>query len=243
MKQLLIGILVLALSGCAFAGDMTADDLIAKYVEALGGEKAIRGIETLFMKGSMFMQGTPLELKLYAAPPDKVYMEVSMNNMVMGGGGTDGTNAWATQMGQTFKLEGETARQQMEQADMFPLLDYKDRGRTANYEGDATVKGKPAHKMQFISDGDTAYYFFDAETFYLVKQEGAQGASNLTDYKEAGGIMWPHKLTIVTPQGQQMLTFDSIAVNPAIPDSLFVMPANAQPMPTPPGQTKPDSGK
>jgi len=243
MKKLMIGILVLTLSSCAFAGDMTADDVIAKYVEAVGGEKAIRGVETLFMKGSMFMQGTPLELRMYVQPPEKAYAEVSMNNMVMGGGGTDGTNAWGTQMGQTFKLEGEMAKQQMDQADMFPLLDYKKRGREVSYIGEATVKGKPAHKLQFVNHGDTAYFFFDAETFLLVKEESGMGSSNLTNYEEVDGIMWPHKMTVVTPQGQQMLTFDSIAVNPEVPDSLFVMPANAKPMPAPPGQAKPDSGK
>ena len=249
MKKLLVTLLIAALSTTAFAGDMTADDLIAKYIEASGGEKNIRGAKSIFFKGSMFMSGAALEMKMWVAPPDKAYTEVSMNNMVMGGGGCNGDDAWGVQMGQAFYLEGEMAEDAKRQADMFPLLDYKDKGFKVNYVGEATVKGEAAHKMAFVHPkGDTAYYFFDATTFLLVKKEDKGTTTSLSKYEEVGGIVWPHKLSVSTPQGQQMVTFDSIAVNIEIPDSIFVMPADAKPVPgmhTPPADSAQpaDSGK
>ena len=249
MKRLLVTFLIAALSTTAFAGDMTADDLIAKYIEASGGEKNIRDAKSMFFKGNVFMGGTALEMKMWVVRPDKAYTEVSMNNMVMGGGGCNGDKAWAVQMGQAFTLEGEMAEDAKRQADMFPLLDYKDKDFKASYVGEATVKGEAAHKMAFVHPkGDTAYYFFDAATFLLVKKEDEGSTTSLSKYKEVGGLQWPHKLSVSTPQGQQMITFDSIAVNADVPDSLFVVPANAKPMPgmhTPPADSaKPaDSGK
>jgi hypothetical protein len=249
MKRLLVTFLIAALSTTAFAGDMTADELIAKYIEASGGEKNIRGAKSMFFKGNVFMGGTALEMKMWVVPPDKAYTEVSMNNMVMGGGGCNGDNAWAVQMGQAFYLEGEMAEDAKREADMFPLLDYKDKDFKVNYEGEATVKGENAYKMALVHPkGDTAHYFFDAATFYLVKKEDQGSTTSLSNYKEVGGLVWPHKVTVSTPQGQQMITFDSIAVNIEVPDSLFVMPEGAKPIPsmhTPAADsTKPaDSGK
>jgi outer membrane lipoprotein-sorting protein len=249
MRRLLVTFLIAALSTTAFAGDMTADDLIAKYIEASGGEKNIRGTKSLFFKGSVFMGGTALDMKMWIVPPDKAYTEVSMANTVMGGGGCNGDNAWAVQMGQAFYLEGEMAEDAKRQADMFPLLDYKDKDFKVNYVGEATVKGEAAHKMAFVHPkGDTAYYFFDATTFHLVKKEDKGTTTSLSKYKEVGGLVWPHKLSVSTPQGQQMITFDSIAVNTDVPDSLFVMPEGAKPVPgmhTPPADSAQpaDSGK
>jgi hypothetical protein len=140
-------------------------------------------------------------------------------------------------MGQTFKLEGPMKQAALRQSDMFPLLDYKKKGCEAEYAGETTVKGEKAHKLAFVyPEGDTTHFYFDAEKFHILKEEGRDGAKSWSNYKESGNILWPRKLTIASPQGQQMMTFDSIAVNIEVPDSLFVMPADAQPMPgtTPP---------
>jgi len=249
MKKLLVTFLIAALSASAFAADMTADDLIAKYITAMGGEDNIRATKSMFLKGSMFMGGTALEMKMWVVPPDKSYSEVSMNNMVMGGGGCNAEDAWATQMGQTFYLEGDMKESARQQADMFPLLDHKKKDFKVKYAGEATVKGEPAQKMEFVSaKGDTSFYFFDANTFYLVKKEDKGSTTSFSKFEKVGNLMWPHKLTVSSLQGQQMITFDSIAVNIEVADSLFVMPEGAQPVPgmhTPPADSaKPaDSGK
>jgi hypothetical protein len=82
----------------------------------------------------------------------------------------------------------------------------------------------------------------------LVKKEDEGSTTSLSKYDEVGGIVWPHKLSVSTPQGQQMITFDSIAVNIDVPDSLFVMPEGAKPVPSmhepPADSAQPaDSGK
>jgi len=94
------------------------------------------------------------------------------------------------------------------------------------------VKGSKAHKIEFVSEnGDTSLYYFDDKTAYIVKQKGDNTNINLSKYKDIGGIFFPHKMTMSTPNGQMLMTFDSIAVNIDVPDSLFVMPNGAKPMP------------
>jgi len=236
MKKLLVVLLLFAATITAVAGDMTADDLIGKYIAAIGGEKNIATVKTLFMRGTYLMKGMPLQMTMQLQLPDKGLMEFKMNNMVMGGGGTNGTDAWQTQMGQTYYLEGEHKRGMMRQVDLFPLLDYKKKGGQATYIGEVDLEGKKAHKMEYVTpEADTVYFFFDPETFYIVQLEGKGAMTSMSDYRKIGPIMMPYKFTSESSAGQVTTTYDSMAVNIEIPDSLFVMPKNAKPMPKMPG--------
>ncbi|MCC6964319.1 MAG: hypothetical protein IT585_13790 [candidate division Zixibacteria bacterium] len=241
MKRILVLMTALvALLASLAVGEMTADEIIAKHIAATGGEKTLRGVSTLMLKGSMFMEGMPLEIKTYIKLPNKSYVEATSNNMVMGGGGTNGTDAWATQMGQTFILEGEQKNAAMKQVDRFPLLDYKTKGAKANYAGEDLVKGAKAYKVEFVTkDNDTTVYFFDATTFYIVKEKEASSTTTFSGHKPVNGVVFPFKINSTIDAGgrtmQQMVTIDSIAINGAVPESLFVMPKNAQPIPKAPG--------
>lgn len=227
---------LIALLASLAVGEMTADEIITRHLAATGGEKTLRDVSTIMVKGSMFMEGMPLDIKTYIKLPNKSYMEAASNNIVMGGGGTDGTNAWATQMGQTFILEGEQKNAAMKQVDRFPLLDYKAKGAKANYLGEDLVKGAKAYKVEFISkENDTTVYFFDAATFYVVKEKEANSTTTFSGHKPVNGVVFPFKINSTMEAGgrtmQQMITIDSVAINGAVPESLFVMPKNAQPMP------------
>jgi len=236
MKKLLVVLLVLAGTISVAAGGMTADGLIGKYIDAIGGEKKIATIKTLFMQGTYLMKGMPLQMTMRLQLPDKGLMEFKMNNMVMGGGGTNGTDAWQTQMGQTYYLEGDHKRGMMRQVDLFPLLNYEEKGGKAKYISEVDLDGKKAHKLEFITpEADTMYFFFDPETFYLVRLEGKGAATRMSDYRQIGPIIMPYKFITDGSAGRVTTTYDSMAVNIEIPDSAFVMPKNAKPMPKIPG--------
>jgi hypothetical protein len=238
---------MIALVAAAASAQMTADEIISKHIAATGGEKVMRDVSTIMVKGSMFMQGMPMDLEWYIKRPDKSFMQVSSNNMVLGGGGTDGTNAWASQMGQSFILEGDQKQSTMQQADRFPLLDYKTKGATVSFAGEDLVKGAKTYKVEYVSKAnDTTVYYFDATTFYIVKEKESSGSATFSGHKAVNGIVFPFKInSTIEAQGQsmqQMITIDSIAVNAPVADSLFIMPKNAQPMPKmpeapPAGQT------
>ena len=102
MKKFLVLLVLFAAAAYAVAGEMTVDDLLAKHLKAIGGEKNVRAVESFYMQGTFLMQGMPLRLKVHLIPPDKGHMELSMNNVVMGNGGTNGKEAWQTQMGETY---------------------------------------------------------------------------------------------------------------------------------------------
>lgn len=240
MKRILaLALVVMIASVIPAMAEMTADEIITKHIEAYGGAKAMTDVKSMTMKGSMFAQGMPLDLTAYIVLPGKSYMQVSASGMVMYAGGTNGTEAWATQMGQTFILEGKEKAELESQAEQFTLLDYKKKGGSAKFVGEDLVKGAKAYKVEYVSaKNDTTIYFFDATTYYIVREKTASSNTSFSDHRTSGGIVFPYKINSQVQAGgqsvQQMITIDSIAVNVPIADSLFIMPKNAAPMPKAP---------
>ncbi len=238
-RSLVLLFALLLLSAMPAMAEMTADEIIAKHVEAYGGEAAMRAVKSMSLKGSMFMQGMPLEMQMYLVPPTKSYIQVMSNNVVLGGGGTNGTEAWATQMGETYILTGKQKEEADKQSDQFMFLDYKKKGSTAKLLGDDMVKGAKAYKIEFVSPSkDTTLYFFDATTYYIVREKNASTSQSFSAHKAVNGLVFPFKINSqmdVNGQSmQQMIQIDSIAINVPIADSLFIMPKNAKPLPTAP---------
>lgn len=240
MKRLFALLIAMtALLAVPAMAEMTADEIIAKHIEASGGEAAMHAIKSMYMKGSMFMQGMPFEMEVFAVPPANSFVAVSSNKVVLGGAGTNATQAWSTQMGTTYILEGKQKDEAKKQADQFTFLDYKKKGSTAKYLGEDMVKGAKAYKVELVTAAhDTSLYFIDATTYYLVREKSAMVTSSFTNHKKVGDLVFPTKLTTQMEAGgqsmQQMITIDSIAVNVPIADSLFVMPKNAMPVPKAP---------
>jgi hypothetical protein len=45
------------------------------------------------------------------------------------------------------------------------------------------------------------------------------------------GLVFSYKIQAEGPEGEVMISLDSIALNVPVPDSLFIMPADAVPLP------------
>jgi outer membrane lipoprotein-sorting protein len=212
--------------------EMTADEIISKHIAAIGGEKAFKDIKSLVATGSMFVSGMPLDIKSYIVTPDKAYMEASTNNMTVMSGGSNGTDAWqmSPQTGAVL-LEGEAKRSTMEQAELSPLLNYKEKGDKVKYLGEDMVKGAKAYKVEVVDTAnDSTTYYFDAGTYYILRQKSKGGTVTFSKHQKVDDkIVRPFKINIAGPaaQGQIMITFDTMQVNVPVPDSLFVVPAGA----------------
>jgi outer membrane lipoprotein-sorting protein len=229
-KITLVAILMLALVASLIAAEMTADGLIAKYFTATGGEQNVRAIKSMTMKGTMFAQGQSLEMKVSYVLPGKSFVEIGMGGMTVQTVGTNGKEAWMKHpmLGNVF-LSGSDKDDAMRQANMFPLLDYKKSGAKVKFLGEDMVKGAKAYKLEYVgADNDTVVYSFDATTFLTLKEKRTDATVMASDYRKVGGIMIPYKINVQAGAQSMMMTIDTIAVNIAIPDSLFVMPKDAK---------------
>lgn len=228
-KILLAAMLLMVLAASLIAAEMTADDLIAKYLTACGGEQSLRALKSMTMKGSMFAQGQSLDVKISYVVPTKSLMEIGMGGVPMQVVGTNGKDAWLKGPMGTFFMTGEEKEATLRQSDRFPLLDYKKNGAKVKLLGEDLVKGAKALKLEYIGSGnDTVIYFFDATTFLITKEKSGDATIMWSDYKKDGNIVMPHKMNVQSAAQSMMMTIDTITVNVAIPESLFVMPKDAK---------------
>jgi hypothetical protein len=228
-KIVLAAILLLVFAASLIAAEMTADDLIGKYLTACGGEQSFRALKSMTTNGSIFMQGQSAEVKVSYVTPNKSYMEVSMGGVPVQVVGTNSTDAWVKNPMGTFFMTGEEKSAAMRQANLFPLLDYKKSGAKVKYLGEDMVKGAKAYKLEYVGvDKDTVTYFFDATTFYVVKEKRNDATVTMSDYKKAGSLMMPYKVNIQAAAQAIMMTIDTVLINTPVPDSLFVMPKGAK---------------
>jgi outer membrane lipoprotein-sorting protein len=224
-------------SAPAGAQTPTADELVAKYLSAVGGD-AIKAVNTKRIAGSLTVQGMDLTLNVVTKRPNKMRQEVTMQGQKMIQA-FDGVTVWGVN-----PMMGNPAPQVMEgpQAELIktqalfdgPLVGYKERGDTLEVVGPATVDGAKAWNLKLTrKDGKSMNIFLDAETGlerqWTVTTE--QGGMNmeiqtvLSDYQPVNGVQVARSMRSMMG-GQQVtaLTLTTVEFNVPVDDAEFVMP-------------------
>lgn len=239
------------------ASAQTADELIAKSIEARGGKDKLKAVKTLRMTGKMALpQGMEAPFTAELERPNKMRRDFTIQGMT-GSMAFDGKNGWSLMpfMGkkEAEPMSGDDLKTLEDEADFDgPLVDYKEKGHQVELVGKEDVDGSPAYKLKVTKkNGDVEYHYLDAEQYLEVKVEGKQkvrgqeieGVSTLGNYKEVGGLIFP--FSIESRQkgapGGMTITIDKIEVNPDVPASRFDMPKAEKPASPPPPPTPPQS--
>jgi hypothetical protein len=214
----------------------TGDQILAKYIEALGGQAAIDKMKTLVMKGTFTgFNGAALPYEVDLAAPDKFYINVTALQGTVERG-FDGKAAWE---------KGPRGVNEL----MNPVLDdlksiflfYRNiklkeqftrlRGGRKDKIGDRdviVVNGT-------TSDNHREQLFFDAETgllrrrmSYLETPIGVIPSQiDFEDYREVDGVKLPFtvKVSSVEPGLVSTRTYTEIKLNAPVDDAKFKMPA------------------
>ena len=218
----------------------SADDLIAKYLEAIGGRDKLKAVKTMRMSGKMTMgQGMEAPVTMEMMRPSSMRMEFTFQGMT-GIQGFDGSHGWMVMpfSGKTDPepIPEDMAKEFKEQADFEgPLVDYKEKGSTVELLGKETVEGAETYKLKVTKkDGDVQVTYLDAEYFLPIKEASKrkiQGndvevETSLGDYKEVNGLKFAHSIEARAKgaPGAQTITVEKIEINPTIDPSRFQMP-------------------
>jgi len=242
-RKTFAGLLLAGLMGTA-AWAQTADEIIAKNIEAKGGLEKLKAIQTMRITGKMMMgPGMEAPLIIESARPHKMRMEFTFQGMT-GIQAYDGTTGWMVMpfMGKKDPepMSADDLKQAEDQADIDgPLVDYKDKGNQVEYLGKDEVEGTPVFKLKVTKkNGDIQTLYLDADSYLEIKAEGKtkvrgqeiEGETTFGDYKEVDGLVIAHSIQSKMKGGQgpgQTITFEKIEINPELPASRFEMPAAA----------------
>ena len=232
VKKLLVvltaAVFVLSFASAALA-DMTADEVIAKYLEKTGGIENYKKLNTMKMTGKAFIGQMTADFTIENQAPDLFHMKFVSEVFTMETA-SDGKDVWQQMpMVEGFILvDSADLPAQLERVRMHPFLDYKERGVKTKMVGEEPVKGADCYKIEWVAAaGDTSYIYFDKENFNLVKKIEAESETLLTKFKEVNGFIFPYKM--VQNMGAQRLMFiiNTIETNVELEPSLFVAPPDS----------------
>jgi hypothetical protein len=223
----------------AFSFAQTADELIAKNIEARGGMEKIKAIKTLRMTGKFDGDGITATVGQENVRPNLVRETFSLQGMVVIQA-YDGSTGWHIQPfggKKTPELMGEDdLRDLLLDADFDgPLVDYKEKGNTVEYLGHDVVDGDDALRLKItLKNGDIIYDYLDPDTFIEIRKEiqqfirGSQRdrVMEFGSYKPVNGVMYPFSIS----QGpknhpdEQTVTVRKLEANVTIDPADFSLP-------------------
>jgi predicted Zn-dependent peptidase len=204
---------------------VTADQVIAKYITAIGGAKNLKKIKDATKNASATMQNMPISLDLYYKAPDKMLMQIGSGTMVFAkqvynaGKGVSSS----PMSGETKAIEGEELAGMKEASMIFPEMYYTTLGYTTQLLGIEEQKDKKQfYKVQVNKGGDRKdIEYYDVQSGLKVRAESKEQVTEYADYKAVDGIMFPHSMT--QNMGPQTINFvvSAIKVNTKLKDEFF----------------------
>src|SRR6202171_5416159 len=220
----------------------TADELIAKNIQARGGMEKIKGIKTLRMRGKFEGGGGFTAAVSQENHRPDLSREPSNLQGMTAVQAYDGSTGWQIQPFGGKKdpeLMGEDdLRDLLLDADFDgPLVDYKEKGNTVEYLGHDVVDGDDALRLKVtLKDGDIIYYYLDPDTFLEIRKEVQEfirgsvreSVTELVSYKPVAGVMYPYSIAQGSKANPaaQTTTIEKIEVNIPIDKADFAVPAS-----------------
>lgn len=237
----ILGGLLLALP--CWASAMSADELIARNIEARGGLDAIRAIHSLERSGRLQAGGFEADVAEFKRP-GKVRSEFSIQGMTQVRA-YDGQDAWTISpfggRKDPQKLSADDIKDLGIEADLEgPLVDYAKKGHTAEYLGTEDIDGTAAHKLRVTyANGNEAVYYFDPDYFLEIRivskswyrGSAFEGETDLGDYERVNGVYLPFSVASGAKGSAQKstVTYDRTEANGELADSLFAFPHGTKP--------------
>src|SRR5262249_27400986 len=223
----------------------TADEIVGKYIKAVGGVERIQAVKTLRRSGK-FIGGGGFEAEVLQENkrPAMVRQEFIIQAMA-GVNAYDGKNGWKIDPFGGKKdpeaLGEDEMKDILESADFDgPLVNAQQKGNKIEYAGTEPVEGTDAYNLKVtMADGEVRHYYIDTDYYVPIKVEikrVVRGAERETetvfgDYKSVNGWYLPYSMEFGRKgsQNRQKITFSKIEANAPIANSRFVMPGSAVP--------------
>jgi photosynthetic reaction center cytochrome c subunit len=231
-------------AGNAMPAMPTAQQVLAKYTQAVGGEEALNKITSRMEKGTLSGFGPPSPVEIFAKAPNKRVSIVHRPNVDMFTA-FDGQAGWMTGFGGHIQdMEGADAYAARLDADFQLLADAPKVFKQVRVGRPEKIGDKDAWVLLGITPGQPPVkLYFDKDSGLLLRQvryaETPVGRFptqvDYSDYREADGVKIPYQWTIARPGSSFTIKADEVQQNVPVDDSKFAKPA-APAEQKPPGQ-------
>lgn len=223
----------------------TVDQVLDRYLKAIGGKAKLDGVTTEWMKGSVMdatgtTPATTQPVEIYRKAPNKILMvrHAANNTLVQA---FDGRIAWRQFNDRVGELTGAEAAFASRDARFYKDVNLKEQFTRMSVIGVEKVGDRNVYLIEGVPhDGHignlgygTERFFFDMQTGLLLRRlieiETVLGhvpiATDFDDYREVDGVKMPFTTRLVTPTSTTTLKFTEIKLNAPVEDDRFNRPA------------------
>ena len=202
---------------------VTAQSVVKNYIDAIGGEKALKAVKTVLVTAKGTIQGRSLDMVSKISNKGMLTSDISMGGMSMMKQVIGDKSGYQTVQGQKKAIEGEELVKEKKDAVPFVELSFLS-DKTIVLSGIESLNGQDAYAVQV----GTAKYFYDVKTGLRVATEnesgeGAQKRKTMTyyaDYVEVKGVKFPYKTTMDVGMPLEFITQD-VKINEGVTDKDF----------------------
>lgn len=215
----------------------TVDEIVTKYVNALGGKSIIGSIKTVYVESSIGIMGKDAPCTTYIINGKGYKNELDFSGTKIVQCITDkggwAINPMAGSADATAIPEEQVKASQSQLQVGGPLYDYAVKGNKAELIGKDTSDGSMAYKVRLKMDGVEITYYIDATTYYIsraiskfsVNGQDIESTATFSDYRKTDfGYTMAFVQKVALPQFTLEITNKKVEVNKVIDPAIFEMP-------------------
>ena len=199
----------------------TAKQIIEKNIQITGGLSQWKSLNTILLHGRVIL-GVDEEypVKIYQARPNLTKTLVTIGKKEQAVEGYDGKKGYAMNYA-TNKIQ-EYPNYKAESFDT-DFINYEQKGFTAEFLGVEKLGDKEALKVELTKNVNKTIYFFDKNTYMLLKEIKNDETINYSDYKKVGNLMMPFRIEASSPKkdSDYVMIFNKIELNKAFKEDTF----------------------
>lgn len=206
---------------CSFFYAQTADEIITTHLEKTGGIENWKKLSSVKLKGEAVLSLTeafPIEIIQKAPNLNKSTIFINKKPVVLEG--FDGKQGYRTNFTSGKKEIISNYQAEDFQSD---LLNYTEKGFTAEYTGTEKVDKQDCYKVKLTKDNVSTTYYFSTKTYYLLKEISKNETIEYSNYKKVSNYVMAFSIesTSTAKDSDFKLNISTIEVNKPIADKEF----------------------
>lgn len=220
-----------------YANAQTADEIVSKHTEAIGGKEQLSKISSLYIESITEVMGTESETKTTIVNGKAYRNESNFNGQLLvqvmteKGGWMINPFTGSTEPAALPEDQFKSGQDQVYVGS--PLVEYAAHGAKIELLGQEKVGEVNAHKLKYTNkDNAEMTFYIDPSTHYLVRAVNTGNAmgqeititTNFSDFKKTEhGIVLPHVTDIDMGQFALKVNVKKVEVNKQVDASIFEM--------------------
>ena len=218
------------------APELTAQQILDKYVQAIGGRAAWEKLKSRVSMGtieipSMNLSGTVM---VHEKAPNRMLMVVILAGSAFRQG-FDGTEGWSDDPVNGVRVKsGEALEEMRRAADFYHPLHLQQVYAKFAVRGTEKIKGRDAYILEAtLPEGGADKMYFDKQSGLVIRIETQQHTSDgvqnfvedIEDYRQVDGVNLPFTVHQTSAEASYTIRFGDVRHNTELDNSEFAKPA------------------